>query len=165
MVLSTNSGSFLSNSHVSAAFSILLRFGESRQFGIDTCMANGPIMRGNPTAHRTQPSLPVSQALAPCARQPGFRARRQALIITPKSTLHESRMRSENHYTSPSLLRTTQQSESVGQPGQSTTSMESPKVKNHNPILHLIQHHLALLHASSRGNDRIDSWDLLDSGG
>ena len=24
---------------------------------------------------RTQPSLPVSQALAPCARQPGFRAR------------------------------------------------------------------------------------------
>jgi len=31
-------------------------------------------MRGNPTAHRTQPSLPSSQALAPCARQPGFRA-------------------------------------------------------------------------------------------
>ena len=29
MVLSTNSGSFPSNSHVSAAFSILLRFGES----------------------------------------------------------------------------------------------------------------------------------------
>ena len=29
MVLSTNSGSFLSNSHVSATFSILLRFGES----------------------------------------------------------------------------------------------------------------------------------------
>jgi len=40
----------------------------------DTCMAKRPNMRGNPTAHRTQPSLPVSQALAPCARQPGFRA-------------------------------------------------------------------------------------------
>jgi len=40
---------------------------------------------------RTQPSLPVSQALAPCARQPGFRARRQALLLAPKSTLHESR--------------------------------------------------------------------------
>ena len=52
-----------------------LRFQGSRQFGIDTCMANGPNMRGNPTARRTQPSLPVSQALAPCARQPGFRAR------------------------------------------------------------------------------------------
>jgi len=46
-----------------------------------------------------------------------------------------------------------------------TTSIESPKVKNPNPILHLIQHHLALLHASSRGNDRIGSSDLLDSGG
>jgi len=32
-------------------------------------------MCGNPTAHRTQPSLPASHALAPCARQPGFRAR------------------------------------------------------------------------------------------
>ena len=42
-------------------------------------------------------------------------------------------MRSENHCTSPSLLRTTHQSESVGQPGQSTTSIESPKVKNPNP--------------------------------
>jgi len=40
----------------------------------DACMANRPNMRGNPTAHRTQPSLPSSQALAPCARQPGFRA-------------------------------------------------------------------------------------------
>jgi len=38
-------------------------------------MANRPNMRGNPTAHRTQPSLPSSQALAPCARHPGFRAR------------------------------------------------------------------------------------------
>jgi len=53
----------------------------------DTCMANGPNMRGNPTAHRTQPSLPASQALAPCARQTGFRAR-QALLFAPKSTLH-----------------------------------------------------------------------------
>ena len=41
----------------------------------DTCMANRPNMRGNPTAHRTQPSLPASHALAPCARQPVFRAR------------------------------------------------------------------------------------------
>jgi len=41
----------------------------------DTCMANRPNMRGNPTAHRTQPSLPASQTLAPCARQPAFRVR------------------------------------------------------------------------------------------
>jgi len=58
-------------------------------------------------------------------------------------------MRSEKHCTSPSLLRTTHESESVGQPGQSTTSIESPKVKNPDPMLHLVQHHLALLHASS----------------
>ena len=32
-------------------------------------------------------------------------------------------------------------------------------------MLHFIQHQLALLHASSRGNDRIGSSDLLDSGG
>jgi len=48
----------------------------------DTCMANRPNMRGNPTAHRSQPSLPASHALAPCARQPGFRAR-QALLTSP----------------------------------------------------------------------------------
>ena len=74
-------------------------------------------------------------------------------------------MRSEKHCTSPSLLRTTHQSESVGQLGQSTTSIESPNFKNPNPMLRLIQHHLTLLHASSRGNDRIgSSSDLLDSG-
>jgi len=61
----------------------------------------------------------------------------------------------------------------AGQLGQSTTSIESPKVKNPDPMLHPIQHHLALLHASSRGNDRIAGQcghypggsDLLDSGG
>jgi len=74
-------------------------------------------------------------------------------------------MRSEKHYTSPSFLRTTHESQSVGQAGQRTTSIESSKVENPNPMLHLIQHHLALLHASSRGNDRIGSLDLLDSGG
>jgi len=52
-----------------------LRFQGSQQFGIDTCMAHGPNIRGNPTARRTQPSLPVSQALAPCARHTVFRAR------------------------------------------------------------------------------------------
>jgi len=45
-----------------------LRFEGSRQFGIDTCMANGKNIRGNTTARRSQPSLPVSQALAPCAK-------------------------------------------------------------------------------------------------
>jgi len=74
-------------------------------------------------------------------------------------------MRSEKHCTSPSFVRTTHESQSVGQAGQSTTSIESSKVENPNPILHLIQHHLALLHASSRGNDRIGCSDLLDSGG
>ena len=48
-------------------------------------------------------------------------------------------MRSENHCTSPSLLCTTHQSESVWQPGQSTTSIETPKVKNPDPMLHLIR--------------------------
>jgi len=72
-------------------------------------------------------------------------------------------MRSEKHCTSPSLLRTTHQSQSVRQPGKSTTSIESPKVKNPDPMLHLIQHYLALLHASSRGIDHIGSSDLLDS--
>ena len=134
----------------------------------DTCMVNGPNMRGNPTARRTQPSLPASQALAPCARQPGFKAR--LLHDKPFSSLQSLRctsqdIRSEKHCTSPSLLRTTHESESVGQPGQSTTSIETPKVKNPDPMLHLVQHHLALLHASSRGNDRIGSSDLLDSGG
>ena len=75
-------------------------------------------------------------------------------------------MRSENYCTSPSLLRTTRQSASVRQPRQSTASesIETPKVKNPDPILHLIQHHVALLHASSRGNECIGSSDLLDSG-
>jgi len=68
-----------------------LRFQGSRQFGIGTCMANGPNMRGNPTGYRTQPLLLVSETLSRCARQPGFRARRQALLFAPKSTLHESR--------------------------------------------------------------------------
>jgi len=128
-------------------------------------MANGLNMRGNTTARRTQPSLSVSQALAPCARQPGFRARWQALLFAPKPTLHESRHALGETCTSPSLLRMTHQPESVRQAGQSTALIESPKVKNPNPMLHLIQHHLALLHASSRGNDRIGSSDLLDSGG
>jgi len=135
----------------------------------DTCMANRLNMRGNPTAHRTQPSLPASHALAPCARQPGFRAR-QALLYKPFFSLQSLRytsqdMRSEKHCTFPFFVRTTHESQSVGQPGQSTTSIESSKVKNPNPMLHLIQHHLALLHASSQGNDRIGSSDLLDSGG
>jgi len=134
----------------------------------DTFMANGPNMRGNPTAHRTQPSLPASQALAPCPRQPGFRAR--PLGYKPFFSLQSLRctsqdMRSEKHYTSPSFVRTTHESQSVRQYRQSTTSIKSCKIKNPHPMLHLIQHHLALLHASSRGNDRIDSSDLLDSGG
>jgi len=83
----------------------------------------------------------------------------QAANITPPST------HCEKHCTSPSSLRTTHESESVGQPGQSTTSMESPQVKNPDPMLHLVQHQLVLLHASSRGNDHIGSSDLLDSGG
>jgi len=55
-----------------------------------SCIATRPNMRGNPTAHRTQPSLPASQTLAPCARQPGFRAT-QALLFAPKSALYWSR--------------------------------------------------------------------------
>ena len=131
----------------------------------DTCMANRPNMRGNPTAHRTQPSLPPSHALSPCARQPGFRARYKPFFSLQSLRCTSQDMRSEKHCTSPSFVRTTHESESVRQPGQSTTSIESSKVKNPNPILHLIQHHLALLHSSSQSNDRIGSPDLLHSGG
>jgi len=58
-------------------------------------------------------------------------------------------MHSENHCTSQSLLRTTHQLESVRQPRQNTPSIETPKFKNPDPMLQLIQHHLTLLHASS----------------
>jgi len=130
----------------------------------DMCMANRPNMRGNPTAHRTHPSLPASQALAPCARQPGFRSI-QVLLFAPKSTLHLSRhAHGETLHISILCAHNARVSERRT-PGQSTTSIESSKVKNPNPRLHLIQHHLALLHASSRGKDRIGSSDLLDSGG
>ena len=45
MVLSTNSGSFPSNSHVSATFSILLRFGEScNSTNCDRFNADGSLM-------------------------------------------------------------------------------------------------------------------------
>ena len=128
-----------------------------------TCMTNRPNMRGNPTAHRSQPSLTASQALAPCARQPDFRVRPFFLLQSLRCTSQDMRM--EKHCTYPSFVRTTHESQSVGQPGQNTTSIESSKDKNPNPMLHLIQHHLALLHASSWGNDRIGSLDLLDSGG
>ena len=130
---------------------------------LDTCMANGSKTRGNLTAHRTHPSLPSSQSLAPCARQPDFRVRPFFSLQSLRCTSQDMRM--EKHCTYPSFVRTTHESQSVGQPGQSTSSIESSKVKNTNPLLHLIQHHLALLHASSRGNDRIGSLDLLDSGG
>ena len=142
-----------------------LRFQGSRQFGIDTCMANGLNMRGNPTVaglnHHSQYLRHWLPARDNQASGPGDKpfSSLQSLRCTSQD------MRSEKHCTSPSLLRTTHQSESVGQPGQSTTSIESPKVKNPDFMLHLIQHHLALLHASSRGNDRIGSSDLLDSGG
>jgi len=134
----------------------------------DTCMANGQNMRGNLTAHRThrtQPSLPSSQSLVPCARQPGLRARYKPFFSLQSLRCTSQDMRSEKHCTSPSFLRTTHESQSVGQPRQSTTSIESSKIKNPNPMLHLIQHHLTLLHASSQGNDCIGSSDLLDSGG
>ena len=142
-----------------------LRFQGSRQIGIDTCMANGTNICGNTTARRNQPSLPVSQALAPCARQPGFRPSNKTFSSLQSLRRMSQDMRSENHCTSPSLLCMTHQSESVVLPGQSTPSIETPKVKNPNPMLHLIQHHLALLHASSRGNYRFGSSDLLDFGG
>jgi len=80
----------------------------------DTCMANGPNMRGHPTAHRTQPSLPTSQALSPCARQPGFRARFKPFFSLQSLRYTSQDMRSEKHCTSPSFVRTTHESQSVG---------------------------------------------------
>ena len=71
-------------------------------------------------------------------------------------------MRMEKHSKYPSYA---QRTSLRAQPGQSTESIQSSKVKSPNPTLHLIQHHLALLHASSRSNDCIGSLDLLDSGG
>jgi len=90
----------------------------------DTCMANGPNMRDNPTAHSTQPSLPTSQALVPCARQPGFRARYKPFFSLQSLRCSRQDMCSEKHYTSPSFVRTTHESESVGQLGQNITSIE-----------------------------------------
>jgi len=54
-----------------------------------------------------------------------------------RCTSHDRR--SEKHCTSPSYVRTTHESRIVGQPGKSTTSIVSSKVKNPNPMLHLIQ--------------------------
>ena len=105
----------------------------------DACMVNRLHMRGNPTAHRTQPSLPASQALASCARQPGFRARYKSFFSLQSLRCTSQDMRSEKHCTSPSFVRTTHESQMLGQPGQSTKSIESSKDKNPNPILHLIQ--------------------------
>ena len=126
----------------------------------DTCMANRPNIRGNPTAHRTQPSLPTSQALAPCARQPDFRATSPSFRSKVHAVLVKTCARRNTAHIHPLCAQRTGL-----RPGQSTASIEFSKVKNPNPMLHLIQHHLALLHASSRGNDRIGSSDLLDSGG
>jgi len=47
-------------------------------------------MRGNPKARRTHPTLPVSQALDPCARQPGFRTSLRTLDI-PDKVQHQLR--------------------------------------------------------------------------
>ena len=115
-----------------------LRFQGSRQFGIDTYMANGPNMRGNP---KREGLNHLSQYLR--HRLPARDNQTSGPGDKPLSSLQSLRctsqdMRSENHCTSPSLLRTTHHSESVGQPGHSTTSIESPKVKNPDPMLHLV---------------------------
>jgi len=142
-----------------------LRFQGSRQFGIDTCMTNGATCaatrRHAGLNHLSQYLGHWLPARDKQASGPGDKpfSSFQSLLYTSQD------MRSEKHCTSPSLLRTTHESESVGQPGQNTTSIESPKVKNPDPMLHLVQHHLALLHASPWGNDRIGSSNLLDSGG
>ena len=86
--------------------------------------------------------------------------RLQALLFALKSTLYQSRhaLRETLHISI--LVRTTHESQSVGQSVQSTTSIESSKVKNPNHTTPSRP-----LTASSRGNDRIGSSDLLDSGG
>ena len=50
-------------------------------------------------------------------------------------------------------------------PDKAQHQLRPPKLRIPIPLLNLIQHHLTLLHASSRGNDHIGSVDLLDSGG
>ena len=72
----------------------------------DTWMANRLNMLGNPTAHRTQPSLPASQALAPCARQPG-RARYKPFFSLQSLRCTSQDMRSEKHCTSPPFVHAT----------------------------------------------------------
>ena len=139
-----------------------LRFQGCRQIGINTCMANGKNIRGKMTARRNQPSLRVSQVLAPCARQPGFRPRRQDFLFGPKTTLHEPKHALGEPQHISILAAHNIPSESVEYPGQRTTSTEASQVKNPNPML---QYHLAHLHASSRGNDCTGSSDLLYSGG
>jgi len=76
----------------------------------DTWMANRPNMRSNPTAHKTQPSLSASHALAPCARQPVFRARYKPVFSLQSLRCTSQNMRSEKHCTSPSFVRTTHES-------------------------------------------------------
>ena len=104
----------------------------------DTCLANRPNMRGSPTAHRTQPSL-SPQTLTSCARQPDFRVRHKSFFSFQGLRCTSQDMRSEKHCKSSSFVRTTHESQIVGQSGQNTTSIESSKVMNLYPMLHLIQ--------------------------
>jgi len=105
----------------------------------DTYMANRLHMRGNPTAHRTQPSLLASQTLG-SARDNQDSGSGKPIFSLQSLRCTSQDMRSEKHCTSPSFVRTTHESQILGQPGQSsTTSIESSKVKNPNPMLHLIQ--------------------------
>jgi len=52
----------------------------------DTWMANRPNMRGNPTAHRTQPSLP--KRTGSLRETTSLQGQVQTLLFAPKSTLH-----------------------------------------------------------------------------
>ena len=122
-----------------------LRFQGSQQFGIDTCMANGPNMyEPDGTQDSTiTPSISGTVSLRETTRLQGSGDKSLSSLQSLRCTSQD--MRSENHYTSPSLLRTTHESESVGQPGQITTSIESPKVKNPNPML---QNHQRAFHTT-----------------
>jgi len=129
----------------------------------DTCMANGPNMCSNPTARRTQLSLPVFQALAPCETtslqgqmtSPSLHSKVYAALVKTcawrdTSHLHPSCARGTSLRASDSLDRV-------------QNKLSPPKLRI--PIPCYTKHHLALLHTSPRGNNPIGSSDLLDSGG
>jgi len=72
---------------------------------------------------------------------------------------------SENLCTFPTSLYMTNNPRMLEGPNDAQHHQRPSKLRTPHCIPHLIQHHLNILHASPRGNGRIGSSDLFDSGG